>query len=355
MKLCKLPGFLFFTIFLGHILLFTAIAEKISLLATDLRKWESIETSLKNTKSNGTVAYAGGVFKFGNTNGLWPGMEYRFPDKITFNLEKDRIAYDFTPGMNTNIILYFQDKNGGNQFVYLNPGIAGVVLDNYNSEILPSQNPYKGEMALGQLNTGDYNGNTFPGAPVSSFADEYGNIFLTGVRIDIIGNNKKTVDFKTLAVITPDKTTAKTTRPTQTSETTTSKKKANSTNSKPSGTVETSVTGKTGEGTTGKSASETPVSQKGSTNLVSKPSYEMGNGAEHEITSVTQNSTMENAPSGIGTENSNTATIPAGKEKFDRVYFNKSKLAIPVICGILLIITLAYFRKYPQKNKDNME
>ncbi len=208
MRMPNLPGILFMSVLLILALAMPGAAAsvmEISLLPCEPSEWESVDAAYGSIVSKGTVMSSDGALFFGNTCGLWPAMKCSF-EGIVFNHETDMIIYDFTPRIKTNVIIHFLDGEGESRFVYINPAVAGVLLDSVSGEIKPSAIRLKGEISLGSLKTGHYSGGEYSGETVSSYADSRGNIIITGVQIDIIGSGGKTVDFRTLAAQVEDKT-----------------------------------------------------------------------------------------------------------------------------------------------------
>ena len=206
MRMPNLPGILFMSVLLILALAMPGAAAsvmEISLLPCEPSEWESVDAAYGSIVSKGTVMSSDGALFFGNTCGLWPAMKCSF-EGIVFNHETDMIIYDFTPRIKTNVIIHFLDGEGESRFVYINPAVAGVLLDSVSGEIKPSAIRLKGEISLGSLKTGHYSGGEYSGETVSSYADSRGNIIITGVQIDIIGGGGKTVEFKTLAARVKD-------------------------------------------------------------------------------------------------------------------------------------------------------
>jgi hypothetical protein len=330
MKFFKLPGILLLFVFLAitfSAFSFTAYAENLSLISDHISRWISIDATFKSTVSKATVTYLDGVLKFGNTNGLWPSIKYDLEDNIIFNLETDRIIYDFTPGINTNIVVYFLDHKQETQFVYINPAVAGALFDKANNEIIPSTASLKGELSLGELRTGDFIKGMYSGDKVSLYADSEKTIAITGIRIDIIGSNNKTVDIRTLAVATPDKTTQVYTSD---SPKTSSLKSEMQTKSSKSSSMVTKKSGTTKFKTRDTvSYATTQTQNPGSFETVPADTT----GLETTLKTITETET-----SSLSKQRVKSVNTGSGR-----------KWVLPAVGTVILIITLMYFKKNPKE------
>lgn len=183
------------------------VSAEIVMTSLNISEWVSVDAAYTNRVSQATVSVKDGVLHFSNTSGLWPGMRLNFDNKKTFNLESDYVLYDFTPGTQTSIRIYFTDNTGETQFVDINQAVSGAVLDKYSGDIKASAIPLKGEMPLKELKTGIYCDGNYTGKFVSEYANGKGEINITGICVYIIGNVKKTIDIRRFSILTPDETT----------------------------------------------------------------------------------------------------------------------------------------------------
>ena len=150
MRMPNLPGILFMSVLLILALAMPGAAAsvmEISLLPCEPSEWESVDAAYGSIVSKGTVMSSDGALFFGNTCGLWPAMKCSF-EGIVFNHETDMIIYDFTPRIKTNVIIHFLDGEGESRFVYINPAVAGVLLDSVSGE-QAVRNPAEREISLG--------------------------------------------------------------------------------------------------------------------------------------------------------------------------------------------------------------
>lgn len=208
MRIKKLVGIIFLITTLLFPFSLTAWAEsaelsnkKIDLLSKDADEWVSVDSSFLGRVSKATVEISDDGWKFGNTNGFWPYMRCILKDRTNFNIYRDRIKYDFTPEIQTSLIINFLDKNGTERFVVLNSEIKGALIDKDSGQIFASSRSFTGELRLDGMFAGD-NGQGSE-KMISELADKNGNIEILGVCIHVIGSSQKTVYIRELCILTP--------------------------------------------------------------------------------------------------------------------------------------------------------
>ncbi|MDD2418618.1 MAG: hypothetical protein PHP68_06230, partial [Oscillospiraceae bacterium] len=195
MKKGKLLCFLALSITLLFLFINSAIAAQISLISYDTADWVSLDAVMGYRKSQATLRLSDGALIFDNTNGLWPCMEYNLKDGRSFNVECDRIVYDFTPGKRTRIHILFYDTAGIKQAINISPAIQGVMID--EGEICAMNHPISGELSLKGLEV--LSSDAGVSKMTEDYADENGNIRVAGVGIYIITNLEGAVEIRNLA------------------------------------------------------------------------------------------------------------------------------------------------------------
>ncbi|MDD2362889.1 MAG: hypothetical protein PHH84_08065 [Oscillospiraceae bacterium] len=173
------------------------------LLSFDTADWVSLDAAMGHQRSQATIRLSDGALIFDNTNGLWPGMEYNIKDGHCFNVERDLLTYDFTPGKRTRICILFYDRAGIKQIVNISPAVEGVIIE--EGEICPTNIPVSGELSLKGLENLPAGGG--PTKNINEYTDENGNIQIAGVRIYIITSLEGTVQMRRLAIYAADNKT----------------------------------------------------------------------------------------------------------------------------------------------------
>ena len=194
----RLKKFLCFLLLIAAVFCRASASER-SLISTETDRWISLDAVMYGTVSHATITVSGSMLKFSNTNGLWPGMRYNLDQRLKFNIETDILIYDFTPGKTTRIRIFFQDSDGIDQAVDINRYVKGAQIDRYTGEIKASSAPLSGELALNGLKSAGINNEA--GKNIEELADSGGNIYITGVCIYAIGDNKATVDVRKLGIL----------------------------------------------------------------------------------------------------------------------------------------------------------
>ena len=159
MRIKKLVGIILITTCAFSLTAWAESAElsnkKIDLLSKDADEWVSVDSSFLGRVSKATVEISDDGWKFGNTNGFWPYMRCILKDRTNFNIYRDRIKYDFTPEIQTSLIINFLDKNGTERFVVLNSEIKGALIDEDSGQITASSRSFTGELRLDGMFAGD--------------------------------------------------------------------------------------------------------------------------------------------------------------------------------------------------------
>jgi hypothetical protein len=264
-------------------------------------------------------------------------MKYTFKQNVAFNINSDRIRYDFTPGYQTGIRIDFYDALGESQSVIMNPSVAGASIDPYSGDIKASSAPLKGELSLKGLKAGIFNGDGYSGKEMAVYANTDGNISITGICISIIGASEKAVEFRTLSIFDPNQTTGTT----QGKPETTTKSRSSST-----GSTAASSTVKSGGRSSGSYAapSGTQVMHSNAGGNDNEADGDDENGQE---------TTSGSFQSGAAVSNDATITINPAKAAAQNVDSGDragGRRILPLImlavgCLVLLTAYLLFFRK----------
>ena len=323
---------------LGTLLSFcyTASAQGISLMSENTLDWTSVDAVLFGEVSNAALWISNSVWKFGNTAGLWPGMKHILGDEIIFNINTDRIAYDFTPFVQTSFHIFFKSSTGESQTVVINPVVHGATIDPATGDIQSSSIPLKGELSLRGLTTGMYNGKSYEGKDISEFSNTKGDIYITGICIFIIGTSEKTVDVRALSVVDPVITNTRST-------TTTRIKLSTSTASK----TVTQRGNKTTRNTTKKAVRITTTSQSKATGDIS---YNISSGfIKDEPKTVPQG---DHPPNAVSSDTSRASRIinSHSNESKNR---DRKRAVLVLGCPILVTACFLFIRRKPEQKNGN--